>query len=63
MKPAIWIDVHCDICDYTVGQYYRNAKSISKLKAATKNWIYSPEYDGNICPECQKKIFDNLADE
>ena len=55
MKPVIWIEVHCDNCENVIGWNYHNAKSISKLKEATKSWIYSEEY-GNICPECQKKL-------
>lgn len=55
MRPVIWIEIHCDNCGDVIGWNYRNAKSISKLKKATKDWIYSQEH-GNICPECQREL-------
>ena len=55
MKPVIWIEIHCDNCGNVIGWNYHNAKSVSKLKEATKGWIFSEEH-GNICPECQKEL-------
>ena len=54
MKASIWVSVSYSICGAVIGWNYHNAKSISKLKEATKNWIFNKEC-GNLCPECQKK--------
>lgn len=55
MRANIRIEVQCSNCGSVIGWNYRNAKSVSKLKEATKDWIYDAEY-GNLCPECQKEI-------
>lgn len=55
MKANIWVSVSCSHCGGVIGWNYHNAKSISKLKEITKNWICDKEY-GNLCPECQKKL-------
>lgn len=55
MKAIIWVEVCCNNCGGVIGWNYNNAKSISKLKEATRNWIYDSEY-GNLCPECKKKL-------
>lgn len=54
-KAAIWCEVSCLYCGANVGWYYRNSKSISNLKAATKNWVWDKE-KGNLCPECAEKL-------
>ena len=55
MKAVIWMEVQCSNCDRVIGWDYINAKSVSKLKTATKDWIYDKE-NGNLCPECQEEI-------
>lgn len=40
-----------------IGDYYRNTKTISILKALTKDW---KNIDGvNVCPECFAKRKEN----
>lgn len=58
MKARIWCEVvccHCG-CISVASTYYANADTISKIKRETKDWIYSKEYGGNICPVCQRKL-------
>lgn len=55
MRANIWVSVSCSLCSGVIGWNYHNAKSISKLKDATKDWIFDKNY-GNLCPECQKKL-------
>ena len=58
MKAFIWMEVQCSHCDSVIGWDYTNAKSVSALKKATKDWIFDRDF-GNLCPECQKKIKSN----
>lgn len=40
MRASIWLSVSCSCCGVVIGWYYSNAKSVSKLKKATKNWVF-----------------------
>lgn len=62
MKANIWLSVSCSHCGGVIGWYYHNAKSVSKLKEATKKWIFDKEH-GNLCPECQKKLKEDKQNE
>lgn len=53
-KAVIWCEVVCNGCGDTIGFNYQNAKTISALKNASRNWVYVGE-NGNLCPECYKK--------
>lgn len=55
MRAVIWMEVQCSNCGGVIGWDYRNAKSVSKLKKATKDWICDKEH-WNLCPDCQKKV-------
>ena len=55
MKCIIWLEVKCANCDRVVGWDYKNASSVSKLKAATRDWIFDRDL-GNLCPECKRKL-------
>lgn len=55
MKAVIWCEVQCSNCGDVIGWDYHNAKSISQLKEATKDWRFDRER-GNLCPECQKEL-------
>lgn len=55
LKAKIRIEVQCSNCGGAIGDYYHNAKSVSRLKEKTKDWIYDDEF-GSICPECQKEL-------
>ncbi len=54
-RPVLWCEVSCCKCGDVVGFDYKNAKTISALKKATKNWKYCDE-EGNLCPECFEKL-------
>lgn len=56
-NAVIWCEVHCDACGAVHGADYRNAKTISRLKALTKNWkIVETTENGTmqLCHECLK---------
>lgn len=54
-KGLIWCEMVCCNCNRVIGAYYKNAKTISKLKNKTKDWSYCDD-KGNLCPECYKKL-------
>lgn len=56
MRSKIRIEVQCANCGGVIGSYYKNAKSVSRLKGKTKDWIYSEDF-GNICPDCQRELW------
>ena len=55
MRAVIWMEVQCSNCGSVIGWDYHNAKSVSKLKEVTKDWIFDKKI-GNLCPECQKTV-------
>lgn len=61
MRANIWLSVSCSCCGAVIGWYYSNAKSVSQLKKATKNWVFDKEY-GNLCPECWEKLKKRRSD-
>lgn len=48
-KAIIWCEVVCNCCGDTIDFNYQNAKTISTLKNASKNWVYVGK-KGNLCP-------------
>lgn len=55
MKAIIWCEVSCTNCGDVIGFDYKNAKTISALKKAVKDWRYCEEA-GNLCPDCYKNM-------
>ena len=58
MRAKIYCEATCCHCGGLAykSTYYKNASTISKLKEATKDWIWDEELCGNLCPECQKEL-------
>lgn len=55
-KNIIWCEVTCRHCGSLANASgYYSPERIKKLKAETKNWIDTEEYD-ILCPECQKEL-------
>ena len=58
VKAKIYCEVICCHCGGLAfgSGYYRNSSTISKLKEKTKDWVWSDEYSGNLCPDCQGEL-------
>lgn len=50
----IWCEVSCCKCGEVIGFYYKNTKTISRLKELTKDWNYC-EDTGTLCPKCYQE--------
>lgn len=57
MRAIIWMEIQCSNCSSVIGWDYHNAKSVSELKKATKDWSFDEKH-GNLCPKCQKELRD-----
>ena len=57
-KAKIYCEVTCGSCGVLTcaSTYYKNTSTISKLKDATKDWIWDEELNINLCPECQEEL-------
>ena len=57
-RAKVYCEVTCCHCGGLAygSQYYENATTISNLKEKTKDWIWSDEFCGNLCPECQEEL-------
>lgn len=61
MKAKVYCDVTCGNCGSLAygSSYYKNTSTISKLKEATKDWIWDKELYMNLCPDCQNELKEN----
>ena len=57
-KAKIYCEVTCNNCGALAcaSTYYKNASTISKLKEATKDWVWDEKLSMNLCPECQEEL-------
>ena len=59
-RAKVYCEITCNNCGALLkgSGYYKNPSIISRLKETAKecNWIWDEEFDGNLCPECQKEI-------
>ena len=59
-RAVIWCEVCCSQCDEVIGRVHCNSEDIRILEEATKDWTYDPVY-GNLCPECQETLKDEIG--
>lgn len=57
-RVKIYCEVTCNNCGVLASEsaYYKNASTISKLKEATKDWVWDESLGGNLCPGCQEEL-------
>ena len=57
-RAKVYCEVTCNNCGSLAcgSTYYKNASTISKLKDATKDWIWDEELGMNLCPDCQEEL-------
>lgn len=57
-RAKVYCEVTCNNCGGLAygSTYYKNASTISKLKEATKDWIWDEKLGMNLCPDCQKEL-------
>lgn len=56
-RAKIWCEVTCGNCTALAGAsgFYRNADTIRRLKATTKDRKDDKQY-GTLCPKCYQKL-------
>ncbi len=59
-RAKIYCEIICNNCGALLkgSGYYNNSSIISRLKENAKesNWIWSEEFCGNLCPDCQEEM-------